>query len=226
MLIFGKNVLYIRAYLWDNLLFLFQNRRIMKLNTLLIAAAFAGTFLTMSCNRTAQEKQLKYTHTTLVDGDAYQIFQIVGAKMPYEVDYATYAEGVASSAQARELAGKVKEVFTDILPNLDELATKNQVDFPIRGAKEFEAPIENQSVVEADSIQTDAAVAPAVVAETYSNEGYVLHVRNELAEIKKQFKRLSRNTNRELRDYAASQLDRLDELYKLAGGQEDEHAHH
>lgn len=198
----------------------------MKLNTLLIAAACAGTFMMTSCNPTAQENQLKYTHTTLVDGDAYQIFQIVGEKIPYEADYATYAEGVASSAQAKELAGKVKEVFTDIIPNLDTLATRFQVGFPIRGAKEFSASTELQAVAVTETDSTATDVAPAPLAKVYSDESYVHHVQHEVAEIKKQFKRLSRNTNKDLRDYAASQLERLDELYKLAGGQEDDHSHH
>ena len=51
----------------------------MKLNTLLIAAC-AGVFVMTSCNPSAQENQLKYTHTTLVDGDAYQFFQIGHSK--------------------------------------------------------------------------------------------------------------------------------------------------
>src|SRR5690606_39831679 len=73
------------------------NRREMKLNTLFVVGVCATT-LFMSCgSETAQEKQLRLTHTTLVDGDTYQFFQLVGAKVIYEKDYASYVAGVANS---------------------------------------------------------------------------------------------------------------------------------
>ena len=43
----------------------------MKLNTLFVAAVLASTTLSSCVFKTADERQLKYTHTSLVDGDAY-----------------------------------------------------------------------------------------------------------------------------------------------------------
>lgn len=196
----------------------------MKLNTFLIAAAATGALSLSSCNPSMQEQQLKYTHTTLVDGDAYQFFQSVGEKVPYEIGYAAYVEGTATSAEARTLASRIREEFAAILPDLDELATKNQVDFPIRGAQAFVSPDSVRTVVNVPD--TTQALESPVEQTAHASEDYVLYAQHQLADIKGQFKRLSRNTDRELRDYAASKLDVLDELYKLAGGEEDTHGHH
>lgn len=196
----------------------------LKLNTFLIAAACAGTLLATSCSPSANEKQLKYTHTTLVDGDAYQFFQIVGEKVPYEIGYAAYVEGTSTSAQIKTLAGTIREEFASILPDLNELAADKQVDFPIRGAQAFVSPDSVHAVV--NTLDTTQAVTQAQPVAVNSDEDYLNHAKLQLAEIKKQFKRLSRNTDKDLRDYAASKLETIDELYQLAGGKLDAHAHH
>lgn len=196
----------------------------MKLNTFLIAAACAGSLVATSCSPSMNEQQLKYTHTSLVDGDAYQFFQIVGEKIPYEIGHATYVEGTSGSAQVKTLASKIREEFAAILPDLDELATDKQVDFPIRGAQAFVSPDSVRAVV--NTLDTAQAPVHTTAVVRNSDEDYLNHTKIQLAEIKKQFKRLSRNTDKDLRDYAASKLETIDELYKLAGGEVDTHAHH
>jgi|SRR5690606_18328197 len=185
----------------------------MKLNTLFVAALCAGALLTSCDPKTAQENQLKYTHTSLADGDAFQFFEIVGAKAVYEVDYATYAESASASSQTKQLSAKVKEVYGAILPGLDSIAIVNQVDFPVKGAEVFKA-----TPAAADSTGT--------VTAAFSDEAYVHHVQHEAAIVKEQFTRLTRNTNKGLQDFAKANLEKVTELFTLAGGKEDEHAHH
>lgn len=187
----------------------------MKFNTLFVAAVCASALL-VSCNpKTATDNQLNFTQTTLVDGDAYQFFQIVGAKAVYEADYAGYVETVANSSQAKQVAAKSKEVYASLLPAMDSLAIVNQVVFPIRGAEVFKA---EEFGVAADSAGTDVKV--------YSDEAYLLHAQNEAAAVKKQIERIVRNTNAGLQDFAKANLEKVSELYILAGGKEEAHAGH
>lgn len=193
----------------------------MKLNTLFVAAVCASTLLA-SCNpKTAVENQLKYTHTSLVDAEAYSFFQIVGSKIPYEVDYAKYVETKTSSTQVKQLAAKVQVLYGSLIPQMDSLAIESDVDFPIKGAQKFSA------VAQAESATTDStAVSAHAEHAPYSDEAYLLHVQHETAKIKDQFERLSRNTNRSLRDFAAAQIEAVGEVYTLAGGKAEAHGHH
>lgn len=206
----------------------------MKLNTLFIVGVCASTLL-VSCNpKTATDRQLSLTHTTLVDGDAYAFFQLVGAKAVYENDYASYAAGVASSSQAKELAAKVQEVYGSLIPALDSLAIAKQVDFPIKGAAKFEAlgvSTDSESVVREVSDEGDGDAVEEVEAvenspTSYSDDGYIQHVQHESAIVKEQLKRMTRNTDKEVRAFAETNIAKVTELFGLAGGTEDAHAHH
>lgn len=189
----------------------------MKFNTLFVAAVCASALL-VSCNpKTATDNQLNFTQTTLVDGDAYQFFQIVGAKAVYESDYAGYVETVASSSQAKQVAAKSKEVYASLLPAMDSLATVNQVVFPIRGAEVFKA--EDFTAV-VDSSQSVEQV------KVYSDETYLLHAQKEAAAVKEQIGRMVRSTNAGIQDFAKANLEKVKEIYVLAGGKEDNHAGH
>ena len=181
----------------------------MKLNTLFVASVCAAA-LFASCNpKTAEQNQLKYTHTSLADGDAFHFFQVVGGKMVYEADYAASVANSSSSDKDKQLAAKVKEVYTAILPVLDSLATANQVDFPIKGAAKF---------VEVAADSTHQAAAHTV--------DYAQHVQHETAVVKDLFERLSHNTNVGLRAFAKENLAKIEEIYTLSGGKADAHAHH
>ncbi|MFD2743940.1 MULTISPECIES: hypothetical protein [Sphingobacterium] len=195
----------------------------MKINTILVAGAFAGVLFTTSCQPSMKERQLKYTHTTQVDGDAYRALQTVGKKIPYETDYASYVENNSSVGENRTLAAKVRTTLGGMIADIDTLATRYKVNFPIRGAKQFEAEQQNHSAV----LASDSTVtSPAETHSDVSDAHYAHHVQHEVAAIKEQFSRLSRNTNKELRDYAASKLESLNALYKEAGGKEEAGGHH
>jgi len=185
----------------------------MKLNTLFVVGVCATT-LFMSCgSETAQEKQLRLTHTTLVDGDTYQFFQLVGAKVIYEKDYASYVAGVANSSQAKQLAEKSKEVYGSLIPGLDSLAITKQVDFPIKGAEKFVAT----NNVDTVALQTSIS---------YADDRYIDHVQHEAAVVKDQLQRMTRNTDKDVRTFAEANLAKVTELFTLAGGKEDANAHH
>lgn len=205
----------------------------MKLNSLFIVGVCASTLL-VSCNpKTATDKQLSLTHTTLVDGDAYAFFQLVGAKAVYENDYASYAASVAGSSQVKEIAAKAQEVYSVLIPGLDSLAISKQVDFPIKGAAKFETPSESSvqegvsDEADADSAETETvAVTNAATTTSYSDEGYIHHVQQEAAIVKEQLKRMTRNTDKDVRAFAEANIEKVTELFSLAGGKVDAHAHH
>ena len=206
----------------------------MKFNTLFVVGICAGTFL-VSCNpKTAQENQLSLTHTSLVDGDAFQFFQIVGSKVVYEKDYAAYAVGEASSSQAKQLAEKAQEVYSSLIPGLDSLAIIKQVDFPVKGAAQYQVSGQAQTAVahevaagnRVDSAAVEVSEAQPVRAAGFADDAYVHHVLHEVTTVKDQIQRMTRNTDVDVRAFAEANLERVTELFKLAGGTEDAHGHH
>ncbi|MBV2226858.1 MULTISPECIES: hypothetical protein [Sphingobacterium] len=206
----------------------------MKLNTLLVAAVLASTSLSSCVFKTADENQLKYTHTTLVDGDAYAFFRQVGSIAPYEVSYAEHVATVGN-AQAKDAAAKAAKFFSDILPQMDSLATKYHVDFPILGTEKFTGegqeniavePNEAPVVVNDSTIADSAAPLALQHAKVYSDQEYLSHIQHQVALVKEQFRRLSRNTNKDLRDFAQSQTETVAQLFTAVGGKADAHAHH
>jgi len=211
----------------------FKKYKAMKLNTLFVAAVLASTTLSSCVFDTASENQLKYTHTTLVDGDAYAFFRSVGAIAPYEVDYAKHV-GTVGNAQAKDAASKVSQFFTEMLPQLDSLATKFHVDFPILGQEKYatEADHAAHSVTTATDSTADSTATAAPVMHTapshaaYTDEAYLHHVQHQVGLVKEQLRRLSRNTNKELRDFAQSKTEAVAQLFTAVGGKEDAHAHH
>lgn len=194
----------------------------MRFNTLFVASVCASALLA-SCNpKTAEKNQLKFTHTSIADGDAFQFFTVVGGKLVYESDYATYVATAATSPKAKQLAEKVKEVYGSLIPKLDSLATENHVDFPIKGAETFKVPaVDSVAAVDSAAVVDADHSSPA-----YTDEAYVQHVLHEVTIIKDQFERLSRNTKSELKRFGAENEEKLNEIFTLAGGKVDEHAHH
>ena len=209
----------------------------MKFNTLLVVAAIASTSLSSCVFKTANENQLKYTHTSILDGDAYAFFRKVGSIAPYEVSYAKHV-GTVGNAQAKDAANKVSQFFSEMIPQLDTLATKFHVDFPILGTEEYKATAEihatHAPAVEAvDSTGTQIAIEHAAHEEdaagshhAYSDEHYMHHIQHQVGLVKEQLKRLSRNTNKDLRDFAQSKTEEVAQLFTAIGGKEDAHAHH
>jgi hypothetical protein len=193
----------------------------MKFNTLFVAAICASSLMTSCVHDTAKENQLKYTHTTLVDGDAYAFFQVVGETALDGVKYAEYAEK-SGDAKSTEIASKVKAFYTQLLPTLDSLATANQVDFPIKGIPQGHGEEEANTATVADSTAHTATVAH----EAHDHFDYAHHAQHELATVKDHLTRLTHNTNAALRSFAKEQLEIVSELYVQIGGKEEAHGHH
>ena len=187
----------------------------MKLNTLFVAAICAGTLLNSCVHDTAKENQLKYTHTSLVDGDAFASIQIIGETALDGVKYAEWAEKSAD-ANGQGIAGKMKAFYNQLIPSLDTVATAVQIDFPIKGIPTGHG--------ESDSTATADSTASAHTA--HSHFDYVHHSQDEVAKIKEQLKRLTRNTNKDLQAFAKEQYEKVSALYTEIGGKEEAHAHH
>ena len=189
----------------------------MKFNTLFVAAICAGSLMTSCVHDTAKENQLKYTHTSLVDNDAFTFFQVVGEIALDGVKYADYAEK-SGDAKSTEVATKVKAFYTQLLPTLDSLATVNQIDFPIKGIPQGHGEEADKTAVADTTASTDAVA--------HANFDYVSHAQHELATVKDRLNRLTHNTNDALRSFAKEQLEIVTELYVQIGGKVEEHGHH
>lgn len=204
----------------------------MKLNTLLAAAVCASTLLGSCVNKTAEERQLQNTHTTLVDNEGYHFFQIVGEVVATGLTHANHAES-GTDAKAKEISTKVKALYTQLDTQLDSLARTMQVDYPIKGVPSVKATEEHGAVEPADAAHTsDTTVHTATpahtehVAEVAHDSDYISHAQHELATLKSQFKGLTRNTNASLQKFAKQHLKTIEDLYIESGGKEDGHAHH
>lgn len=185
----------------------------MKFNTLFVAAICAGSLMTSCVNDTANQNQLKYTHTSLVDGDAFAYIQTIGETALDGVKYAEYAEK-AGDSKSVGIASQVKSFYTQMLPSLDSLATISQMDFPIKGIP--------QGHDEADSTSTADSTAHAA----HSHFDYVQHAQHEIAVIKDKLKRMTRNTNVDVQKFGKKQLELATDLYTQIGGKEEAHGHH
>lgn len=194
----------------------------MKLNTLFVAAICAGTLLNSCVNKTAQERQLAYTQTSLVDGDAFFAIQKIGEAALVGSQYAERA-GASADANGQAVAGKVKSFYDQLIPELDRIATLVQVDFPIKGIPAIDA----EESVEADTASTDTTDDVAQeVAAPQTHGDYVSQAQDEIAIIKEQLKRMTRNTNVDIQQFAKAQLETANELFTAIGGKEEAHAHH
>lgn len=193
----------------------------MKLNTLFVAAICAGTLLNSCVNKTAQERQLAYTQTSLVDGDAFFAIQKIGEAALVGSQYAERA-GASADANGQAVAGKVKSFYDQLIPELDRIATLVQVDFPIKGIPAIDA----EESVEADTASTDTTNVAQEVAAPQTHRDYVSQAQDEIAIIKEQLKRMTRNTNVDIQQFAKAQLETANELFTAIGGKEEAHAHH
>lgn len=189
----------------------------------LFALSGCAVFFLSSCDfSVGKKKQLEYNHTTLTDTDGYRFFQSVGGIAAYEVDFAKYVSGASSDAAAQDLASKSQSVYAALLPLLDSLATKFQVDFPIKSAAVFnEEDFEQTTVQEKEVVENDSTIVETIETKTssFKDSDYAAHVRNNAAEVLDQFERLSRNTHSELREFSKIDLrNQVEDLYQAAGG--------
>lgn len=178
----------------------------MKLNTLFVAAVCASTLLNSCVFKTAQENQLKYTHTSLVDGDAFAAIQHLNATAVNGIKTAKLAEGEGNTA---DVAVKVKNFYTEFLPQLDAVSTK------------WDVTLNPVAVININTVDTTA-----VVEDVKKSAGYAHEAQLEIAYVKEQLTRLTKNTNEDLQIFAKDQLAKASELYTQIGGKEEAHAHH
>lgn len=206
----------------------------MKFNTLFVAAVCAGTLLNSCAQKTAEERQLKYTHTSLVDGDAYAFFQIVGEHVAIGLVHADQIQN-GGGAKAKELGAKLKDFYEQLDPELDSIATAFHVDYPIKGVAATHSSDEGVAAHTAAAAQSTSDTTVHSATVTVEQEAqhahepvsdYVTHTQHELATLKTQFERLTRNTNKDLQKFAKKHLAAISDLYAQAGGKEDAHAHH
>lgn len=191
----------------------------MKLDKISLIAAGAVLMLS-SCVQHPGEPLL-YNNQTKVDTEGFRFFKIVHEAVVYEVGLANHISATATSPDVKKLANQVIETYQPVIPELVELATTEYVILPDPGAVVWRA---NGMDAPDDSLQT--ADMANERADVINEQNYVAHVQQKQALIVEQFNRLSRNTNRQLRDYAAEKLPTVQELYALAGGEADHGAHH
>jgi len=177
----------------------------MKLNTLFVAAVCASTLLNSCVFKTAQENQFQYTHTSLVDGDAFGVIQHVYEKAINGIQYAEIAE---KDGDSKVIATKVKDFYLQFLPSLDSVANKYDV---------IMNPVPSVAAHTVDSLAAPVA---------QHNDSYVHLAQHDLAFVKEQLGRLTHNTNEDLQIFAKKQLEIISELYTQIGGKEEAHAHH
>ncbi len=166
-----------------------------------------------SCTRhpgeTARRGTL-YNNETNVDSEGFVFFKSVYEKALFETALAKYIQSVPASTEAKGLAAKVVETYEPIASELAELASGYSVVLTDRTVPEFTVP---------HHFETDSL-------GTFDNAGYIAHVQHEQGAILEQFKRLSRNTIKELQRYAVEKVPAVNGVFAAAGGQEDHGAHH
>ena len=84
----------------------------------------------------------------------------------------------------------------------------------------------NVDVISVKGLLASAAPLALQHAKVYSDQEYLSHIQHQVALVKEQFRRLSRNTNKDLRDFAQSQTETVAQLFTAVGGKADAHAHH
>lgn len=179
-------------------------------NCFLIAASL---LVLSSCVRHPGESVRRgtlYNNEGGTDSEGYTFFKRVHEKARFETQLATYVQSSPASAQAKDLAGKIVETYKPMVTELENLAGAFSVVLPDPGEPVFAVPPH----FEADSLGT------------FDNARYIAHVQHEQGAIMEQFKRLSRNTKKELKQYAEEKVPAVKTLYAAAGGQEDHGAHH
>ncbi|WP_400262584.1 hypothetical protein ACFX5U_04170 [Sphingobacterium sp. SG20118] len=183
----------------------------MKFNKLFVAVAVCGSSLLASCNyQTGLDKQYKNSRASLADGDGYAMFKYVGEEGNYLVNLAKFAESKSTSAETKALSSKIQEAYSTILPHLDSLALSLHVNDAMRGVPAFEVP----AALAADS------------TSVFNDKAYAATVLKIQTEVNTKLTRESKNTNADINHFSEESLTKLQEVYKLAGGKVDEHAHH
>lgn len=179
-------------------------------NSFLVAASL---LVLGSCTRHAGEPVRRgtlYNNESHVDTEGYTFFKLVHGKGQFETQLAKHMQSGSASAEAKDLARKIVETYEPIVTELEGIAGEFSVVLPDRGLPGFAVP---------HHFDTDTL-------GNVNSAGYIAHVQHEQAAILEQFKRLSRNTNKELQHFAEEKMPAVKALFTAAGGQEEHGAHH
>ncbi|MFC7523630.1 DUF4142 domain-containing protein [Parapedobacter sp. GCM10030251] len=166
-----------------------------------------------SCTRHAGEpakRSLLLNNETNVDTEGYLFFKLAHEKAVYEVQLAKYVQSVGASAATKNLASKISDLYGEMIPELETLASAFHVVLPDPGIPGFSMP---------HHFATDSLTG-------FNNEAYTAHVQHEQGAILEHFNRVSRNTSKTLKAYANEKLPAVKEVFALAGGHEEHGAHH
>lgn len=163
-------------------------------------------------------KRQLYNNETFADSEAFTFFKTAHEKAAYELAHARYALEQGATADSRALAEKIIAVYSEMLPELEQLAADKQVIVPDPGALVFK--------VESEDITVDTDSLTTVETRSFDGSAYVAHVQKEQAEILNQFQRASRNTDKDVRKYCTDRLETIKEIYTMAGGEIDDNSHH
>lgn len=177
-----------------------------KSNLLAVAAVGLGVFFASCNSEGGANKQQLYNNATKVDSEGYTFFKTVYEKANYELAYAEYA---AANGAPASLTNNIKALYSEILPELESLASEAHVVVPHPA----------QLVFSAEELFSDST--QVFVAADYQSR--FVHEQQKLVD---QFKRASRNTYKPLRQYAQETLPQIQQLYADAGGEEVPGAHH
>jgi hypothetical protein len=177
-----------------------------------------------------------YNNETFVDSEGFTFFKTAHEKAAYELAHARYAITNGATGDAKALAERIIAVYGEMVPEMEALAADKQVVLPDPGALVFNAEELQEEAATGDSTalateETSASTSTSASTgasgnATFDADAYLAHVKTQQAEILNQFKRASRNTEKDVRKYASEKLETVKELYKLAGGSTDEQAHH
>lgn len=180
----------------------------MKKRSFVLVAILGLGLGVSSCNNPGDvTKQQLYNNATLVDSEAFNFFKGVHEKGTNAIEMANYSNSQGATGEIKAYNDKVLEVMPAILTEMETLAADFQVVLPDPGLIRFEAPVEGDST------------------QVFGQDTYKRVYTEDAAFIYDQFKRLSRNTVKEVRAFGQEKLPIAEELYKLSGGTIDQVGH-
>lgn len=184
----------------------------MRRSKLFFIAAIGGVLFLGSCGNSSEKanKSLLYNNATSVDSEGLDFFKTVHEKAGFELALAKHAASASTSTEVKALAAKVTEVYGEMIPELERIATEASVVLPDPGTPAFQIP---------EKLALDSLGG-------FDNQTYLDHFVHVQKDILNQFKRADRNTYIPLNNYAGDKLPVIKELYAMAGGEEDHGAHH
>lgn len=176
----------------------------MKLNTLFVLAVCTGTLMSSCVFKTAEENQFRYTHTSLVDGDAFAVLQHVNETA---VNAVKLAEVAAQDAEMQNTSARLKDFYGQFIVSLDSISNRFDVILNPVPSPEMNVSLEVDSLGEE-------------IVSTAVDLNFNHKAQEDVLFVKSQLERLLRNTNKDLQVFANQQLTKANVLYSEVWGDE------